>query len=96
MYVHHITPFTNFSAFKTSTMPYLPAVFRKMRDRKLPSNSLSDHATEQVDVSARQCTLQVTPGGTPSWASQPWHYVFRVSAYQSLGAGNLYRQLAWG
>ena len=72
-------------------MPHLPAVFRKKRDRKLPSSS-----TEQVDVSARQCTLQVTPGGTPSWASQPWHYVFRVSAYQRLGAGNLYCQLAWG
>jgi hypothetical protein len=59
-------------------MPKLPSVFRKKRDHKLPINSSSDHLG---DVSTRQCTLQVTPGGTPSWATQPWHYVFQVSAF---------------
>ncbi|KAI0280912.1 hypothetical protein BGY98DRAFT_932349 [Russula aff. rugulosa BPL654] len=55
-------------------MPKLPSVFRKKRDHKLPINSSSDHLG---DASTRQCTLQVTPGGTPSWATQPWHYVFQ-------------------
>jgi hypothetical protein len=60
-------------------MPNLPAVFRKMRGHKLPSSS--DRSGEPVDVSTQQCTLQVTPGATPSWATQPWHYVFQVSAF---------------
>ena len=81
---------------KTLTMPSLPAVFRKKRDHKLPSNSLSGHSSEQVETSARQITLQVTPGGTPSWASQPWHYVFQVSTFQRSGIGNLSYQLEWG
>jgi hypothetical protein len=55
-------------------MPKLPAIFRKKRGHKLPSNSSSD-------LSTLPCTLQVTPGGTPSWATQPWHYVFQVSAF---------------
>jgi len=57
-------------------MPKLPAVFRKKR-----SNPSSDRSGEPVDASTRQCTFQVTPGATPSWATQPWHYVFQVSAF---------------
>lgn len=58
-------------------MPKLPSVFRRKRNHKLASNSSSDHPG---DASTWQCTLQVTPGSTPSWATQPWHYVFQVSA----------------
>ena len=72
-------------------MPYLPALFKKKRDHKL-----SDRSGEQVETSARQISLQVTPGGTPSYASQPWHYVFQVSVFQRSGIGNLSYQLAWG
>jgi hypothetical protein len=62
-------------------MPKLPAVFRKRRDHKLSSKSSSDRSGEPVDASARQCPLQVTPGSTPSWATQPWHYVFQVRTF---------------
>lgn len=62
-------------------MPKLLAVFRKKRDRKLSSYSSSGRSGEPVDASTQQCTLQVTPGGAPSWASQPWHYVFQVSTF---------------
>ena len=65
-------------------MPYLPAVFRKKRDHTLLRNLLSGRSNEPVEASARPSTLQVTPGGTPSWASQPWHYVFQVSTFRRL------------
>jgi hypothetical protein len=56
-------------------MPNIPAVFRKKRDHK------SDSSGEPVDAPTQQYTLPVTPGSTPSWATQPWPYVFQVSAF---------------
>jgi hypothetical protein len=68
-------------------MPHQPAAFRRMRDYKLPINSSSDCSSERepADASASQYTLQVTPGGTPIWETQPWHYIFRVSVFRESG-----------
>jgi hypothetical protein len=69
----------------TSTLPFLPAVFRKKRGPMQPSRSLSADSSESIDASIRPYVLEgplITPGGTPGWASQPWHYVFQVSAFQ--------------
>jgi hypothetical protein len=53
-----------------------------------PSRSLSADSSESIDASIRPYVLEgplITPGGTPGWASQPWHYVFQVSAFQRDG-----------
>jgi len=64
----------------TSALPFLPAVFRKKREPKQPSRSLSAGSSDSIDASIRPYILEgplITPGGTPGWASQPWHYVFQ-------------------
>jgi len=79
-YPHRLTQSLPETIQDFRAMPHLPAVFRTKRAHRLLSNSSSNRSGEPVGASNRQSTLQVIPGGTPSWATQPWHYVFQVSA----------------
>jgi hypothetical protein len=68
----------------TPTLPRLPIAIR--RKRELTSWSAS--SSESVEASTRPYILEnplITPGGTPGWASQPWHYVFKVCSFQKSG-----------
>jgi len=51
----------------------------------LPKNLFSKESVEASPWSSIAEGPLFTPGGTPSWASQPWHYVFQVSASGNLG-----------
>ncbi|KAH9963622.1 hypothetical protein BC827DRAFT_1193154 [Russula dissimulans] len=59
-------------------MPSLGTLFRWKRESTLPRGPLS--ACPKQFVEAPRTTIEgplFTPGGTPSWAGQPWHYVFQ-------------------
>ena len=83
------TPATNFSRSKlvmlmpkSTTLPMIGAVFRRKRDPAQESRTASISSNESAEAPILPYFLKgplITPGNTPGWANQPWHYVFKVS-----------------
>ena len=86
---------------KNSALPCLQAVFRRRNGPTPPKRSLSDSSSESVEASTVPYILEgplIAPSNTPGCASQPWHYVFHVSAMYFTNWGDCYLscQLGWG
>lgn len=61
--------------------PLINAFFRRKRDPAQANGSASITSNESSEASVQPYFLEgplITPGNTPGWASQPWHYVFKV------------------
>jgi hypothetical protein len=67
---------------KSTTLPLIGAVFRRKRLPAQPNRFASISSKESAEAPILPYSLDgplITPGSTPSWANQPWHYVFNVS-----------------
>lgn len=70
---------------KSTTLSLIGAVFRRKRDPAQVNRLASIGSNESVEAPTLPYFLEgplITPGGTPGWANQPWHYVFNVSAFR--------------
>ena len=68
---------------KSTTLPFIGAVFRRKRLPTQANGFASISSKEPAEAPTLPYSLDgppLTPGSTPSWANQPWHYVFNVSA----------------
>ena len=71
---------------KTSALALIRAFFKQKRGTMPPNNPLI-RRRDSIEASTLPYVLEgplVRPGGTPGWASQPWHYVFQVGAFQKI------------
>jgi hypothetical protein len=67
----------------TTLLPFFGAVFRRKRDPAKANGLASVSSNESAEAHTLPYFLEgplMTPGGTPGWANQPWHYVFNVRA----------------
>ncbi len=68
---------------KSTTLPWISAIFRRKREPAQANGLASSSSSESAEESTLPYFVEgslITPGGTPGWATQPWHYVFNVSA----------------
>ncbi|KAH9167703.1 hypothetical protein EDB89DRAFT_110093 [Lactarius sanguifluus] len=64
---------------KSTTLPLIGAVFRRKRNPAQANGLTSVSSNESTEAHTLPYFLEgplITPGGTPGWATQPWHYVF--------------------
>ncbi|KAH9069644.1 hypothetical protein EDB83DRAFT_442879 [Lactarius deliciosus] len=64
---------------KSTTLPLIGAIFRRKRDHAQANGLTSVSSNESTEAHTLPYFLEgplITPGGTPGWATQPWHYVF--------------------
>ncbi|KAH9041075.1 hypothetical protein EDB85DRAFT_1886692 [Lactarius pseudohatsudake] len=64
---------------KSTTLPLIGAIFRRKRDPAQANGLTSVSSNESTEAHTLPYFLEgplITPGGTPGWATQPWHYVF--------------------
>ncbi|KAI9434115.1 hypothetical protein BJY52DRAFT_785736 [Lactarius psammicola] len=65
---------------KSTTLPLIGAIFRRKRDPARTNGLASVSSNESADAPTLPYFLEgpiIIPGGTPGWANQPWHYVFK-------------------
>lgn len=70
---------------RSTTLPFIGAVFRRKRLSTQANGFAAISSKEPTKASTLPYSLDgppLTPGSTPSWANQPWHYVFNVSAIE--------------
>jgi hypothetical protein len=75
---------------KSTTLPLIGAVFRRKRLPAQPNGFASISSKESTEAPVLPYSLDgplITPGSTPSWANQPWHYVFNVSVIRMIPSG---------
>jgi len=73
-------------------MPLLGTLFRRKREPTLQKTACLRKSVEAIPRSSIAEGPLFTPGGTPSWAGQPWHYVFQNGDIAwALGPNELWR-----
>ncbi|KAF8261174.1 hypothetical protein EI94DRAFT_825567 [Lactarius quietus] len=64
---------------KSTTLPSIGAIFRRRRNPAQPNVLASTCSDESAKAQNLPFSFEgplITPGSTPRWANQPWHYVF--------------------